>query len=156
ALVWTLADAAGVEALRYPAAGLKVLMIPNSGLFLLLLFLTIASIKRKAVVCENGLLVQGLFGTATCLWEEIDEVYFAMTGLVLSREVTVTTRKGAKIGAPVTLRKLFRLYGRISEKTEPLLLPPILEAIEQRRKVEFGKYVTLKPRGLFWNDKTLP
>jgi hypothetical protein len=79
-----------------------------------------------------------------------------MVGLGYSRQVSVRTLQGRKIVMPLAVRRLFRLYQLICEKTTPRLLPPILQTLDQGREVAFGEFIKLTPGGLFWDGKLLP
>src|SRR5262249_61751551 len=60
-----LAKSANNMALAVPAI---ILTIPNAGLLFFFAVFTFMSVKRRGLVCENGLIIQGLSGTTTCLW----------------------------------------------------------------------------------------
>jgi hypothetical protein len=148
-----LAQGSRNKVVAVPAA---IIAIPNSGLLVLLIIFTIMSVKRRVVLCENGLFIQGLSRTSVCLWDDVVEVYFQMIGIAFGRGVSVRTREGKQIGVPMAVRPLFQLYLLICEKTAPRLLPPIQQALDQGLEIEFGEYIKLTPRGLYWDGKTLP
>jgi hypothetical protein len=114
------------------------------------------TIRRRAVVCEHGIFIQGLAGATTCLWRDVREVFFQMAGIGFSRQVAIRTQKGKRIIVPLGIRHLFHLYRLICEKTTPLLSPPIRRALDQGQEVAFGEFIKLTPSGLFWDGKLLP
>jgi hypothetical protein len=148
-----LAKSANNLALAIPAIVLTVL---DAVLCISLVFLTMMTLRRRAVVCEHGIFIQGLAGATTYLWRDVREVFFQMAGIGFSRQVSIRTQKGNRIVVPFGIRRLFHLYCLICEKTIPLLSPPIRRTLDQGQEVAFGEFIKLTPSGLFWDGKLLP
>jgi hypothetical protein len=147
-----LAKSADNQALAIPAL---ILILVAGFLCCALAVLTVMTLKRRVVVCEKGIFIQGLTTTTTCLWNDVGEVVFQMIGIGFSRQVSLRTHDGKQIVLPLAIPRLFRVYSHICEQTMPLLLPPILRALDKGEEVAFGQFIKVTPRGLDWDSKRL-
>jgi hypothetical protein len=113
--------------------------------------------NRRVIVCENGLLIQGLGSKTPLLWTDVEAVTFQMQGIgPWSHVVTLRKAGGRDLTVPMAVRKQFQLFQVISDAIKPLHLPRVYAALDRGESVDFGEELKLTPRGLLWSQKLVP